>query len=139
MGIPHRRAGKLPRHRAALDARWLGVLAAHPWYAALTVVCAGALAGGLTLLPGHDSPPTASGCGLVACTYRGVAPAAATGESGASLRGAAQAPARATVAPAQPGGAIGATPSPSPTQVAPHHGHARGIAHRRHGLQASTG
>lgn len=114
------------------------MLAAHPWYAALAVVCAVAVAGGLTLLPGHDSPPAASGCGLVACTYRGVAPAAATGESGASLRGATQAPVRPTVAPAQPGG-TGATPSPSPSPLAPHHGHAKGIAHRRHELQASTG
>lgn len=126
------RTGKVPRHRAAAGARWIGALVAHPWYAALAVGVV-ALVSGVMLLPGHSAPPAARGCGLVACTSRRVTSAAATGESGASLRGVGNAPARARVAPAQPGGRVHATPSPSPSQFAPHHGQAKGLTHRHHG------
>ena len=98
-----------------------------------------ALASGVMLLPGHSAPSAAGGCGLVACTSRRVTPATATGESSVSLRGARQAPARTRVAPAQPGGRARATPSLSPGQLAPHHGQANGLTHRRHGRWASTG
>ncbi len=129
MGTLRRRAGKVPRHRAAAGARWLGALARHRRRATLAAVGAVALAAGLMLLPGHSASPAASGCGLVACASRLLNPAAAA-ESGARLPAGTQAPARPRTAPAQP--AARATPSPSPSQLTPHHGQAKGLTHRRH-------
>src|SRR5690348_3421667 len=131
MGTLRRRTGTVPRHRAA-GAGWTGALARHPWHAALAAAGAVALATGVMLLPGHSAPPPAQGCGLVTCTPRRATPAAAAAESGATLRRATQAPARARTAPAHLGGpAPRAMANPSPSRRTLHHGRAKGLAHRR--------
>jgi len=127
MGTLRPRTSRAPRHRAAAGPRWIGALARHRWYAALVVGIAIVLAGGIVLLPGHSGQPTANGCGQVTCTPRRVTPAAAAAESSGSLRGVMQAPARARTAPAGPDGSARARAS----QLAPHHGRAKGITRRR--------
>jgi len=127
MGTLRPRTGRVPRHRAAVGSRWIGALTRHRWHAALVVGSAIVLASAMVLLPGRSAPPAASGCGQATCTPRRVTPVAAAAESSASLRGVSQAPARARTAPAGPGGRARATAS----QLAPHHGRAKGLT-RRH-------
>lgn len=130
MGAVRRHAGKVPRHRAAAGARWLGALARHRRLAALVAAGTVAFAAGLMLVPGHSAPPAASGCGLVACASRLLNPAAAAAESGARLHAGMRASARPRTAPAQP--AARAAPGRSPSPLTPHHGQAKGLTHRRH-------
>lgn len=125
MGTLRRPTGEVPRHRAAAGPRWIGAL---PALVAVGVI---GLASAVLLLPGHSAPPAARGCGLMTCTHRQLTAAAGTAESGASLRGATQTPARASAAPARPGAR--ATPSPSPSPLTPRHGRANGRTHRHHG------